>query len=85
MTKRFISLIFSCGFGLFMDLEQGAQEGIAGKQEGETAHVDAEESVEAPVKSDASTANGKRAKLSISKYGYAAIALFIKWYSQTNV
>ena len=60
-----------------MDLEQGAQEGIAGKQEGETAHVDAKESVEAPVKSDASTANGKRAKLSISKYGYAAIALFI--------
>lgn len=84
-----------------MDLEHGAQEGTAEKQEGETPHVEIGDSVSPNVKSYAEANpdnvkpqrggpsenaksntgsdnhNGSKAKLTISKYGYAAIALFI--------
>ena len=62
-----------------MDSEQEAQAEIAEKQGVGTAHIDVQESAGTSVKSDADagTAKDRKAKFSISKYGYAAIALFI--------
>ncbi len=70
-------MIFVCGFGLFMDSEQGAQAGIAEKHNESVQHVGSGAGSDSSAGHNANASNGKSAKLAISKYGYAAIALFI--------